>query len=389
MPDRRGVLYCLAVFLAARVLLSLLGWAGIRETTPPPGADDGSGVRSEQIAAGPGSSSPATPGIHNLLEGTQRWDADWFLYIAREGYASERSAAFFPGYPLLVRMVDELTPVGTLTAALLVSNLSYLAAILVLYALTVREYGDDALARRTVILLTFFPTSFFFLAPYSEATYLLMSLLAFVAVRSRRWVSGGLAGAVAWLFRSSGGMLVPALVVEGWRRPEGRIRRVGATLLSALGFIAFLGWWWLARGDPLHPFSAQSSWYREPAFPLTTLGRGVAVGLRAVGDSSWLPEAGDLALTTIALVALAAGWHQLPSIGYAVYAGLGFALPLAFAVPARPLLSMPRFVIVLFPIAWAAATRLNSPLRFRVVVILSASGWAALVVALSNWRFVA
>lgn len=395
MPDRRGVLYCLAVFLAARVLLSLLGWAGIRETTLPPTArtDDVSSAGSTRDVVsvpGPGGSAAATPGLHNLVDGTERWDAGWFLFIVREGYPSEPVAAFFPGYPVAVDVVDAVTPLGPLGASLLVSNLSFLGAILLLYRLTIAEYGDDGIARRSIALLTFFPTSFFFLSPYAESTYLLATVGAFAAARSDRWIVAGLSGAVGWATRSLGGTLVPALLVEAWFRPgPGRARRVVGSLLPAIGLLVYLAWWWQRAGDPFVPIAAQSEWLREPSFPVTTLVRGLEVGARAVGDTLWLPEAGDLVLTLVPIGALVVGWRHLPSAGYAAYATLGLLAPLSFAIPARPLLSMPRFVIVLFPIAWAAAAALTSRTRFALVMTISVLGWIGLSLGFMNWRFVA
>ncbi|MGO8744660.1 MAG: mannosyltransferase family protein, partial [Thermoguttaceae bacterium] len=59
------------------------------------------------------------------LEATTRWDAQWYLRIAAEGYfytpEAESSVAFFPVYPLLVRGVYRLTGLPASVAGLLVS----------------------------------------------------------------------------------------------------------------------------------------------------------------------------------------------------------------------------------------------------------------------------
>jgi hypothetical protein len=389
MPDRKGVGFCVAVFLAARVALSLLGWAGVRETTQPPVARESSTEDPREVVVpGPGTDVPATPGIHNLVDGTRRWDAAWFLLIAEQGYSAEPAAAFFPAYPLGIRILDELLPVDSLMAALIVSNVSFLLSLVFLYDLTVAEYGAHKTARRTIALLTFFPTSFFFLAPYSEATYLLMTVLAFRAARRGRWSIGGIAGAVTWATRSVGGTLVPALILEAIRQGTA-VRRIAWALFPIAGLVAYLLWWWTQAGDPFVPITAQSAWYREPSFPLWTLGSGLAIGLRAASDTAWLPEAGDVLLTAVPLVALAWGWKRLPAPSYALYAALGFIVPLSFAIPQRPLLSMPRFLIVLFPLAWIAAEAPISRRSYRFVLAISIVGWAGLALAFVNWRFVA
>ncbi len=385
MSDRRGIAFCVGVFLAARLGLSVAGWVGVHPAELPGGVGAEPGV--EAITArSTGREVPATPGVHNVVDATLRWDAFWYVLIADEGYVSEPTAAFFPGYPLGIRIVDQLTPFGGVGSALLVSNAAFLAALIALYRLTRAEY-DDSVARRSILLLTFFPTSFFFLAPYGESLYLLCAVLALSWARTDHWARAGIAGAVGWAVRSAGGILGPALFLEAWDRR--RLPPLGWAFTPALGLASYLAWWWIRSGDPFVPFTAQSSWFREPAFAPVTVGKGIAIGLRAITDPLWLPEAGDAVLGLMPLVVLAFGWRRLPARSYAVYAALGFLLPLSFAVPARPLLSLPRFVIVLFPVAWIGALWLQRRWWFRGVLAASVGGWIALSVGFMNWHFVA
>ena len=48
---------------------------------------------------------------------------------------------------------------------------------------------------------------------------------------------------------------------------------------------------------------------------------------------------------------------------YSIYLWGGLLLPLTFVFPGRPLMSMPRFVLTLFPAIWAVAELCE---RFRV-----------------------
>src|SRR5204863_1093497 len=154
---RDGFAFCVAVFLVARVALSILGVVSVG-LLPPDAAAGG--------AKGAGTEVAATPGWHNAWDGTNRWDAAWFLRIADQGYrAGDASAAFYPGYPIAIRAASLLVQGNDLAGALIVSNLAFLGALVVLFALTTEEYSRD-IAKRTILLLTFFPSSFFFLAPY-------------------------------------------------------------------------------------------------------------------------------------------------------------------------------------------------------------------------------
>src|SRR5262249_28978978 len=103
---RDGAAFCTVVFGALRLALSLVAALSVGSITPPG-------------TAGCGEEVPTSPGLHNIVDGTDRWDALWFERIASEGYRSQdASAAFFPGYPLAIRAVDTVTPLGTPGAAL-------------------------------------------------------------------------------------------------------------------------------------------------------------------------------------------------------------------------------------------------------------------------------
>ena len=193
MPGRRSIVFCVTVFAVARVGFSLIGWIGIGSTVAPP-TGDGSATVVE--VGGTGREVPATPGVHNAVDAALRWDATWYVSIAEQGYEGRPTAAFFPAYILVVRATDAVLPIGIVGSAVLVSNAAFLLALLALFRLTLREFGEDEkVARRTVILLSFYPTSFFFLAPYPESLFLLLALLSFGWARRGTWLRAGVAGA--------------------------------------------------------------------------------------------------------------------------------------------------------------------------------------------------
>jgi hypothetical protein len=390
-----GLLPCLWTFLALRIGVSVLsaiavGLIDLRTSIP-------------QV---PGwSADPVTPGWHNLATGLVREDALWFLRIAADGYRpDDGSAAFFPLYPLVTRVVSWLTGGRTLLAALLVSNLAFFGALLVLYRLTARTYSD-AVARRTIVYVSVFPTAFFFLAPYSESLFLLLSVSAFWFARDDRWWLAALAGAAAALTRSVGVLIAPALLVMAFDRsrdptPEtvgGPTRarttplagRIAAACTVLIGPLLYLAWWQAAHGDLLAPLDAQRNWQRVVAFPFTTLWRAtaMALGLEPVsgGNGYWILDA--LVVGAI-VVAVVAGWRRLAPV-YLTYAGLSLVLPLAYPFPARPLLSMPRFVAVVFPAFWVIADAVERQrLPHTLVVASFAGGLGLLTVLFSTWWYI-
>jgi len=340
---RRAVVYCAVVFIISRVGISLLG---LTVGSLTQGA----------LPREPPNVSPATTGIHNMWDGLDRLDARWFTFVAEEGYdAAPHSAAFFPLYPVAIRIVAWLPGVDTLSAATIISNLAYLAALIVLYRLTERERSIEA-ARRTVVVLACFPTAFFFLAPYSESLFLLLTLVAFAAVRRDRWPAAGVAGAAAALTRLIGVVLIPAFLVEAWIHgdPSTRARRFAWACVIAVGPAIYVCWWWVHAGDPMAPFSAQSAWNRTLAFPLTTLGRGFAQAIGGLDQSDGGYWISDFTLTAVAVAGVVAV-RRTAAPSYLVYAGLSLLIPLAYPYLGRDLVSMSRFVLVVFPAFWGIA----------------------------------
>ena len=371
---RDGVRYCVWVFLALRVGIALLSVLGIGLV---PLLKTGVDV--------PGWPAPTIgPGWHNVLGAMERQDALWFLRIADTGYRpDDGSAAFFPLYPLLVRALTLLTGGRTLLASVLVSNASFLGALIVLYALTTLEFSE-AHARTTVTLLAVFPTSLFFLAPYSESTFLLLAVTAFCCARRDRWGLAALAAALAAMTRATGIVLAPALVVEAVTQHRERgvplLPRAAAAVATLAGPGIVLAYWFAAFDHALAPFDAQRHWQREPTFPLGTLSDAVSAAVRSV--DVWLL---DLVIVGVVLICAALGLRRVRA-GYSVYAWASLALPLSYPFPSRPLLSVPRFCVVLFPAFWVLADLVERGRLPRTAVASALTGGLALCTILFiNW----
>jgi hypothetical protein len=178
-----------------------------------------------------------------------RWDSGYFEGIARSGYAplagGRSNIAYFPVYPLLIRAVARLF--GRQHAAFYISGiaiawLSFVLAMVALYHLARLDLPPPR-AARAVLLTMIFPFSFFFGVAYSESTFLLFVVLAFHGFRTRRWLLGGLCGAVATATRVPGVMILPALGWLAWRQAQPTVRDRGyaaaGLVLAASGVGAY------------------------------------------------------------------------------------------------------------------------------------------------------
>ncbi|MEA2486872.1 MAG: hypothetical protein QOF16_526, partial [Actinomycetota bacterium] len=332
--------YCLKVFVALRLGLWLIGVLSVGLLTPNPGLGD-----------------PVTPGWHNLFTAWNRWDVGWYIKIASHGYApTNGTAAFFPLYPGLVHALGVVFGRHWLIAAYLVSNACFLAAMVVVYKLSEYEFSSHV-ARRTVLYMAVFPTSFFFLAPYSESLFLLLTVSTLFAARKKKWLTAGVLGIFAAMTRSIGVALIFPLALEamyqaGWfpgakrtaRSLAETARALAASVLPAAGLVFYLAYWKIHSGDWLVPFNAQAGWSRQFSWPWETIVNGTKVGLQFIGSFPGGFHTVDLVLVIVSFAAAVWVCRRTRPI-YWSYTLVSLVVPLFLVFGGRPFTSMPRFAL--------------------------------------------
>ena len=334
-----------------------------------------------------------------------RWDSSWYLGIADNGYGAGGSPAFFPLYPLLVRAGGWI--VGSpLVAGVLVSGACLVVALAALHELTRLELGAGA-ARWTVVALALSPVSFFFSAVYSESLFLALSVGALLAARRERWWWAGVLGGLAAATRSAGIVLLVPLALLAWQQGP-RLRVALALALVPAGLGAYLAGLALAGHDAFAPFHVQEVWYREWAGPFggvrdaaVAAWEGVRQLLSGRHDVAYFTKAGGdpmvvarmnlllFAFLLAGVVALVGAARRLPR-AYAAYALAALALPLSYPVGPQPLMSLPRFELVLVPLWMWWGWWLHGHPRWRVPALgLSAAGLVGFSAIFSTWHFIA
>jgi hypothetical protein len=322
-----------------------------------------------------------------------RWDSDFFLRIAEDGY-DRASAAFFPLYPAVVGALGRVLLGHYVLAGVLVSLAAALAAFVLLYRLAEPRLGADG-ARRAVLYLAVFPTSLFLQAVYSEALFLALVLGAFLLAERRRFLGAGVVAGLALLTRPAGLALLPALAVLAWQAPD---RRRALTALGAAPalFAAFPLLLWAQVGTPWAFLDAQERWNRElsPAGPLG----GIWEGVRAVVEGDTPAGAAPMhaaavnAQGLVALVLFAAltvvAWQRFGA-PYGLFAALSLALPLSVPSDRWPLLSLPRFGLVVFPFFLALAALGGRPRVHAAILSCSALLLGVAVTQWALWQWVA
>jgi hypothetical protein len=348
---------------------------------------------------------PAGLGAATWTAPAVRWDAIWFVAIAHGGYDDGPTAAFFPLYPLALRVLG-----GSALAGILLSLACFLVALVVLQRLTELELGAEA-GRWTVWALAFSPMAFFLSAVYSESLFLALTVGSVLAARRDRWAWAGILGALAAATRSTGVAVAFALVLLAFadgRRPK--LSQLAWVGLVPLGLAAFPIGLAIAHLDWHAPFKAQDVWYREWAGPLGGVWDGAQAawaGVRqlvAGGEAGtrlyWPIAGGDpLAIARINVglflwvplvaVALVGVLRRLP-LAYAAYVVASLVVPLSYPVIPQPLMSFPRFVLVCFPLwMWLGWLLARHP-RWRIPALVASAILLAVSTAqFATWHFVA
>jgi hypothetical protein len=325
-----------------------------------------------------------------------RWDSGWFLRIAEGGYAAapEQAPAFFPLYPGLVAGLGRVLGGHYVLAGILVSLAATLAAFVLLHRLAEPWLGADG-ARRAVLYLALFPLSLFLQAVYSEALFLALALAAFLLAERARWLPAAALAGLALLTRPAAVALLPALALLAWRDPR-RTRALASLGLAPALFTLYPLFLWLQLGDPLAFARAQDVWNRELS-PLGPLG-GVWEGLRAVVSAdvplgaeplhAYAVNAESLVFLVLYVGLTVVAWRRFGA-PYGLFAALSLAVPLALPSERWPLLSLPRFGLVVFPFFLALAVLGGRPRLHAAIAGVSALFLGVAVVRWTLWQWVA
>ena len=172
----------------------------------------------------------------SLLTSLTGSDSVYLLGIAAQGYHAEpvaqafRDWAYFPLFPLVTRAVSIVTLGNIAVAGVLVSNLAFVAALVVLYRLSMIDL-DHGRAVRSLAFVAFAPGAVAFAMAYSDSLFLLLAAGAFLAAEQRRWWLMALLYGLATLTRLPGILLgVPLAILiasaklptpGGWRTLDG------------------------------------------------------------------------------------------------------------------------------------------------------------------------
>lgn len=309
------------------------------------------------------------PYVDSVLQPTSlpQWLWQWgnfdgvhYLGIIANGYQGYGVQVFFPFYPIAAWAVSLIVP-SNLLSALLVSHVAIFVAAGILYRLVVRNF-DTNVARWTILFLFFFPTSFFFGAVYTESLFLLLILLAF---KTKGWWSA-VFGLLAGGTRLVGAFIAPARILLSPRN--------WWSIFSLGGLGAFMIYLWARFSDPMIFLTAQNAFRNNRADTLTMLVNPFQVIFRYLKIFITAdPGHFDFWVAVLEFSALLFGigvltwlWFRQKKLrSYLIFAWLALLLPTLSGT----LSSMPRYLLIIFPIFIGLAQIRNKPIKYGVLAV--------------------
>jgi len=348
----RTVAIIATVFVASRLaMLAFAAWVAAHVALPPGVPQGGS------------------------LDVLCRWDCGWYLGIAEHGYSTHQDPAqpgatnfaFFPAYPLLIRLAAPLFAGHQFATAIAVSNLCLFLALIFVYRYArLLGFGDRA-ALLGVALLCVLPHSLALSAAMSESLFLLLLVVAMYCLRRRQYLAAAIAAALLSATRAPGVLFALFALVfmirhDGWRwllTPWRTPERLLPVAFAPLGLFLFWGYCFIATGDAFAQAStARHGWdwnFIPPweNFPLL---------LSSVDAKLPMALGAILVLVCVGLLV------RLRLIGEAV-----FCLAAVLLVLSGGAASAFRYWIVLFP-AWLALAQVMAGRPLLATLLLSIAG---------------
>lgn len=304
------------------------------------------------------------------------WDGGWYFSIMERGYDNslpevppndalcqqglgicQRNVAFFPLYPILGRTVADLFRMDSRYGALIVSNLSFFAAGLLLFRLTKKIFKDKGVAWSAVFLFAFYPFSYIFSGVMTEGLFIFLLLAGYSLALEKKYLAAGLVGILLSASRNTGVLFaIPLFLVWLESKNHVTLRNIFSKLwhskglilalcLVPLGLVAFMLYLNNHVGDALAFVNIQQYW-EKPVLGLNPIFAFFFSFIDRRVEGPWI-----IHLMNLSVVSMVFGLFVYSVKTKVLKLSLNnFFLWIVVPMSAGTLLAMGRYSAVIFPI---------------------------------------
>lgn len=302
------------------------------------------------------------------------FDGRKYYDIAHDGYYDNvyngNLKTFFPLYPFILKFIAMFFKINYLLSGVLVSWISLVVALIYLNRLLILEKKQD-LFFRICLLILFFPTSFYFLANYTESLFLLEAICFFYFYKAKDYKKASWIAAFSSATRIIGLSFFLILLITKYKDILKTKKIPKILYIAPLGFILYAVYLWCYYANPFLMVVGQSDWGRS----LTIFGPLMAFydWIIKIANGPFYNSGNYLTYSVIllefftALITLLFLVFSYKKINwyYWLYILIGFLLPIFTG----SLASIPRYIIVLFPMFIFSVQKINKYLFYFLMFL--------------------
>ena len=297
-----------------------------------------------------------------LFWGWANYDGEHFSSIALFGYKSLQQF-YFPLYPFLIRSLaiffdPEFS--SYVVSGILISNASLFLALIGLYKLARLDYSEKV-SKLAIILILLFPTSFYFGAVYTESIFLCLAVWSFYLFRTNKFLFASILAMLSSSTRVVGITILPAFLVNiFWDRKLIK-KELLSLLFIPMGLLSYMYYLFLYWGGTIKLYQAYKLFGEQRSGHLVLLPQVFyRYFFKIIPNLSWdyLPVVFAVLLETFAatlfLYLIIISFRKI-RWDYWMFSVLGYLIP----TTSGSFSSMPRYLILIFPMFFVLAQKLE------------------------------
>ena len=208
-------------------------------------------------------------GVEGFLNPFTFYDSEHFLWIAEYGYTNNHLYAFFPLYPLLIRVLAFIGLSYPL-AGVLISWVSAWGVSVLLYKMLPDDKKDLG-----VWLWCLSPIAIYSISVYTEALFVFLSLLSWKLYKDEKWFLSGLLAGLSALTRNIGIVFVGMIIMDSLKNKKRFKDTLSFSVPSILIGSIYPLYLWITTGDMFKFATAQTEWGRTSIAPWSTIIRDI------------------------------------------------------------------------------------------------------------------
>ena len=224
-----------------------------------------------------------------------QWDSGWYFKIAQNGYEvlpeitngnlNYVSWAFFPLYPLLIRIVNTIVPIDISIISYMLSNLfTYISMVFSsLYLIDTKRENAIYLFYFTLL---FGPYCFYFSSTYTESLFIMLLAMALYYSNQKQWIKAGVVCGLLSATKTVGVLFFFCILGKMICEENGNIfyeireilrdgKKMLALFLCPSGLFCYMAYLYYHTGDVFAFVHAQRGWARRNELPWNIIREGL------------------------------------------------------------------------------------------------------------------